>query len=153
MKRCLCLCFAWLLLTGAPGCSEDAGSMHNGYYSAADAVFNGDGWKSFITLYIYNNQIVTVEYNARNASGLVLSWDVLSMRRLKARTRIHPSRLIREYTQELLNRQNPDHIRRIAGDDLIYERFTQLAAAAMAQARTGDRRLAEIRLTPGAASR
>ena len=136
------------MLLAAPGCSEDSGAMRNGYYSAASATYNSDGWKSFITLYIYNNKIVTAEYNARNVSGLPLHWDVLSMRRIKSRTRIHPSRLIREYTQELLNRQNPAQIRRIPGDDLFYESFTRLAAAAMAQARSGDKGLAEVALKP-----
>lgn len=152
MKNRLLLLCAIIMLFMVSACSQEHGVMHNGYYSAAAATFNSEGWKDFITLYIYNNKIVTVEYNARNASGLILSWDVQTMRRMKARMRIHPSRIIREYTQELLNRQSPETIRRIPGDGYFYENFTQLAAAALAHAYSGDKTLAEVPLGPPASA-
>lgn len=148
MARRLALLFTVLLALALCGCPHDGETMNNGYYSAAAASFDSSGWKPFITLYVYNGKIVTAEFNARNASGLIFSWDVLSMRRAKLRTRIHPSKIIREYTQELLNRQNAEKIRRIPGDYFLYESFTQLAAAAMARAQAGDRSLAEVELAP-----
>lgn len=148
MRRCLFWLCAALLVTAVAGCQRDGEVMNNGYYSAVAASFSNDGWKPFITLYVSNNKIVTAEFNARNPSGLIFTWDVLSMRRMKARARIHPSRLIREYTQELLNRQSVETIRRVPGDDTIYDSFIRLAAAAMAQAQAGDKRLAEVEFAP-----
>jgi major membrane immunogen (membrane-anchored lipoprotein) len=149
MKKLFPLMVLLLSLMAQGGCSPDKDSMHNGYYSAVAASFNEGGWKEFITLYVYNNRIVTVEYNARNASGLILSWDVLSLRKLKARTRVHPNLLLRGYTQELLNKQEPSKIRRISGDEYFYDSFTELAAAAIAQAKTGNKDVVEVPLPEG----
>ena len=123
--------------------------MRDGYYSAAAESFNREGWKAFITIYVRNDKIVTAEYNARNASGLILSWDVQSLRQLKTKMRIHPSRVVREYTQDLLNKQSPENIRCIPGDNYIYDSFMQLAAAAIAKAHSGDRSLAKVHLAHG----
>lgn len=137
------------ILVAAAGCSQDGPAMRNGYYSAVARQPDSDGWKHFITLYVYNRKIVTAEYNARNASGLLLDWDVLTVRRIKQSIRMHPSRIMREYTQELLNMQSPENIRRIPGDNYFYDRFTKLAAAALERASAGDRSVAEVELSYG----
>ena len=144
MKRRPFLLCALLLLALLPGCSPDGASMHNGYYSARADSFGKDGWKDFLTLYVHNNRIVTVEYNARNVSGLVMSWDVLYLSRLKAAMGLHPNQIIREYANELLNRQNPALIRRIRRDTRFYDSFTTLAAVAIAQAKAGDKTVPEV---------
>ena len=140
--RTLLRCFILLVLLS--GCSPDENRMHDGYYSAVAAVFNKDGWKEFITLYVYNNRIVTVEYNARNASGLVRSWDAPYLRHLKEKAGVHPNRLIREYSRELLGRQDSEGIRRVRGDRRVYDVFKTLASAAIAQARAGDKTVLEV---------
>lgn len=126
--------------------------MHDGYYSAVAASFDEDGWKDFVTLYIQNNRIITAEFNARNASGLALSWDIRFLRRLKAENGIHPNQIIREYTRELLNRQDLEAVRRVRGDTRFHPVFVQLASMAIAQARAGDRSVAEVRLTGAVAN-
>ena len=143
MRLCVFMLFALLPLTAIAGCSRDGDAMQDGYYSAAAASFNEDGWKEFITLYIHNNRIMTVEYNARNASGLVLSWDVLYIRKLEAKLRVHPNQIIREYSKELLNRQDPRLIRQVSGDVYFYETFIKLAAIAVKQAKTGNKAVHE----------
>ena len=129
------------------GCGRGETVLHDGYYSAVAASFNKQGWKEFVTLYVYNNRIVTVEFNARNASGLVLGWDVMTLRMLKSKMRQHPSLVIRKYSQELINRQHPGNIRKITGDEFFYDSFIALAAAAMAQAQAGDKSVAEVKLS------
>ena len=140
--RALLRCFILFVLLS--GCSPDENLMHDGYYSAVAAAFNKDGWKEFITLYVYNNRIVTVEYNARNASGLVRSWDAPYLRQLKEKTGVHPNLLIREYSRELLGRQDPEGIRRVKGDGRFYDIFKTLASAAIAQAKAGDKTVLEV---------
>lgn len=129
------------------GCSPDETVMRDGYYSAEADSFNGHGWKECVTLYIHNNRIVTVEYNERNASGLIMSWDTQYLSRLKKELGVHPSRLVREYALELLNRQDPHTVRRVRNDKRFYEAFTTLASAAVSQARTGDRAVVEYPLS------
>lgn len=120
--------------------------MRDGYYSAVDKNVDIDGWKHFITLYVYNNKIVTAEYNARNESGMLLDWDVQTVRRIKTITRSHPSKIMRDYTQDLLNKQKPENVKHIPGDRYFYGRFSKLAAAAVARAYAGDRRVCEVEL-------
>ncbi len=144
MKHRLFLLCASLLLAALSGCAPEDTVMHDGYYSARADSFGEDGWKEFLTLYVHNNRIITVEYNARNASGLVMSWDVLYLSRLKAAMGIHPNQIIREYANELLNRQNPANIRRIKRDTRFYDSFITLAAGATAQAKAGDKTVIEI---------
>jgi Major membrane immunogen, membrane-anchored lipoprotein len=125
--------------------------MRDGYYSARALSFNNSGWEEFITLYIHNNRIITVEYNARNASGLILTWDVLYMRKIKEKMGVHPNQILREYSRELLNRQDPKSVRKVHGDTYFYETFRKLAAAAVKQAEAGNKAVAEISLTESAA--
>jgi major membrane immunogen (membrane-anchored lipoprotein) len=136
-----------LFLAGVcPGCAPEDGMLQDGYYSAISDSYNEAGWKDFITLYIYNNKIVTAEYNARNASGLVLSWDSASLRGLQAETRLHPDLLIRVYIQDLLTWQDPQRIRRIPADTYVYETFKKLAIVATEQAKIGNRAVAQVRV-------
>ncbi|MDL2210127.1 hypothetical protein LJC26_04920 [Desulfovibrio sp. OttesenSCG-928-O18] len=141
-----------LLLAVCPGCSPDETLLRNGYYSAVADSFNKGGWKEFVTIYVYNNKIVTAEYNARNASGLVLTWDSLSMREMKTRTRVHPNRIIRAYTQDLLTWQDPQRVRQVPGDIYFYEPFKRLATVAVEQARLGNKAVAVVRVTENIAT-
>ena len=146
MKQHFLLCALLLPCLVSGACSPDGDTMRDGYYSARAVSFNEDGWKAFITLYVHNDRIITVEYNERNASGLVMSWDVLYLSRLKAAVGAHPNQILRGYTAELLNRQNPENIRRVRGDTRFYDTFKTLAAVAVAQAKAGDKTVAEIPL-------
>lgn len=133
--------------TGVPGSAPGAAArsgLHDGYYSAEASAFDRDGWKRFVTLYTYNNRIVTAEFNARNASGLVMSWDVRYLGRLQQEMGLHPNQILREYIRDLLDRQSPDTVRAIGSDAYFHEPFTRLVAAALNQARSGDRRVVEV---------
>ena len=155
MRKSVSILIAPLLaaaLSGALfGCAAEGPELHNGYYSAVAEEYNADGWKEFITLYVYNNRVITVEYNARNASGFILSWDGLSMRRLVRQTNLHPNRVVRAYSQELLNRQDPGKIRPVPGDAYFYKPFKALAAAALEHAKAGNKTVATVRFAENAA--
>ncbi len=136
--------FVGALVLVALGCSPGKDFLHDGYYSAQSSEFNRDGWQAFVTLFVHNNRIITAEFNAKNRSGLMMSWDVLYLGRLKAVLGVHPNQIVREYTNELLNRQDPGQVRRVAADTLFYDTFTELSTAALAQARAGDKAVAVI---------
>lgn len=136
-----------LFLALLSGCGRGEAVLHDGYYSAVAASFNNYGWKELVTLYVYNNRIVTVEFNAHNPSGLVLSWDSLTLRMLKSKMQQHPNLVIRKYSQELVNRQRPENIRKITGDEYFYDSFLSLAAVAIARAQAGDKSVADVKLS------
>ena len=73
MKRMLsiALILAGMMLFTA--CGEQTG-LQDGYYTAQAADFNF-GWKEYITIMVKGGSIVSVEYNAENASGFIKSWD------------------------------------------------------------------------------
>lgn len=146
MKKYLLIALAALLLLIPPGCGQEEDGMRDGYYTAGGVGYDAQGWKPMITLYVYDNRIVTVEYGAINSTGHLLDWDVHAVRAVKERTRAHPNKIVRKYIQDLLDRQNPKSVRRYVGDTYFYESFTQLAAAAMEQARLGDKKPVEVEL-------
>jgi major membrane immunogen (membrane-anchored lipoprotein) len=132
-----------LLLAGCQG--QDA-EMHDGYYTAEAAAFDEEGWKDFITLYVANNKIVTVEFNARNSSGFAQSWDPDYQRAKRAETGLHPSKYLRTYTGELLNLQNPANVLVVEHAERQHEIFQLLTEAAIVQAKAGDPTIAFVAL-------
>lgn len=127
-------------------CSQSAPEMRNGYYTAQTTSFDAQGWKEFITIYVSNNKIVTVEYNAKNASGFIKSWDIDHMRAMKAMHGTYPSESARAYSIALLNRQDAVRIDAVPGAARSHTSFQLLAAAAIAQAKAGDRHIAYVEL-------
>ncbi|MFP3042514.1 FMN-binding protein [Treponema primitia] len=139
-----------LLVLGLSACSigkPGGDKLPDGYFTAAAAEFDAHGWKEFITIYIDNNRIVTVEYNAKNASGFLKSWDMEYMRQMNAVTGNYPTKYTRGYAQALLNRQDPNKIDAIAGATDSYKSFKILARAVIDQARAGDKKVAQVELS------
>ena len=74
MKRRLCIMLLFLLLTSAlTACGNQTG-LQDGYYTAQALEFS-HGWKEYVTIMVKGGNIVSVEYNAENASGFIKSWD------------------------------------------------------------------------------
>jgi major membrane immunogen (membrane-anchored lipoprotein) len=138
-----------LILLVCTACPRDSSRLSNGYYTAEIASFDTHGWKEYLSIYIDNNRIVTVEYNAKNASGFIKSWDMDYMRRMNATDGTYPNQYTRAYSVALVNRQDPAKVDAITGATDSYNTFRLLAEAAIAHARAGDRRVAFVEL-PGA---
>lgn len=130
----------------ASACSGNDSEMHNGYYSAESASFDEYGWKEYITIYVSDNKIVTVEYNARNASGFIKSWDMDYMRVMAAKNGTYPNEYARAYSVSLLNWQNPSDVDAISGATHSHTSFQLLAEAAIAQAKMGDKQVALVEM-------
>ncbi|MDR1397607.1 MAG: FMN-binding protein [Desulfarculales bacterium] len=120
--------------------------MHDGYYTAEATDFDDEGWKPFITVYVSDNRIVTVEYNARDASGFIKSWDVDYTRRMRDEAGTYPSKYIRAYAAALLDKQNPAWINAIPGAEKSHILFKALSEAVISQAITGDKSIVFIEL-------
>jgi major membrane immunogen (membrane-anchored lipoprotein) len=120
--------------------------MADGYYTAAAASFDKHGWKEFVSIFVNNNRIVTVEYNARNESGFIKSWDIIYTRTMNAVNGIYPNKYTRIYASALLNRQDPGRIDALTGATDSWKIFQILAAAAIDHARAGDKKVAQVEI-------
>jgi major membrane immunogen (membrane-anchored lipoprotein) len=137
----------------AASCSNGQGGggsgsqiMADGYYTAETADFDEYGWKEYITIYVANNRIVTVEYNARNATGFLKSWDMDYMRRMGAENDTYPTAYSREYSAALLRLQQTDGIDALAGATWSYNSFKALADTVISQAKAKNKNVALVEL-------
>jgi len=146
-RRIICAIFvivtSVLLLTG---CQGQNGVMHDGYYTAEAADYDSEGWKDFLTIYVSDNKIVTVEFDAHTDSGFIRSWDPDYQRRERAESGLHPSEYLRTYTGELLNLQNPAKVLVVAGAERQHKIFQLLTEAAIVRAQAGDKTIDIVNL-------
>lgn len=147
MRKRSLLVVVILLCTLLSGCSQlRALDLSDGYFTAEATTFDAHGWKEFLTVYINNKKIVTVEFNAKNASGMIKSWDVEYMRAMNAKHGTYPNKYTRAYAADLLNKQNPALVDGISGATHSYTSFQLLAEAAVGQAKTGDKNVVFVEL-------
>ncbi len=124
-------------------CAASGDGLKDGYYSAEMSDYS-HGWKEYLTIFVQGGKIVSAEYNARNASGFIKSWDMDYMRNMNGVTGTYPNRYTRTYAAEFLEKQGTDGIDAIAGASTSYGTFKQLAQAVMERARTGDSSVAVV---------
>ena len=138
MKR-ITRIFAPLLLAALlfSGCGEDEAALKDGYYTAQAADFNF-GWKEYITIMVKGGSIVSVEYNAENASGFIKSWDNAYMQTMLHSVGTYPNEYTRYYGGQLLKGQGEGGIDALTGATSSYGSFQKLAEAVLEQARKGD---------------
>ena len=138
MKR-ITRIFAPLLLAALlfSGCGEDEAALKDGYYTAQAADFNF-GWKEYITIMVKGGSIVSVEYNAENASGFIKSWDNAYMQTMLHSNGTYPNEYTRYYASQLLEGQGSGSIDAISGATSSWSSFQKLAAAVLEQSRNGD---------------
>ena len=122
-----------LLLTACGG----GKSLQDGYYTAQAAEFN-HGWKEYITIMVKGGSIVSVEYNAENASGFIKSWDNAYMQTMLHSNGTYPNQYTRYYAGQLLEGQGEAGIDVLTGASSSHSSFEKLAAAVLEQARKGD---------------
>ena len=122
-----------LLLTACGG----GKSLQDGYYTAQAAEFN-HGWKEYITIMVKGGSIVSVEYNAENASGFIKSWDNAYMQTMLHSNGTYPNEYTRYYANQLLEGQGEGSIDALSGASSSHGSFQLLAKAVLEQARLGD---------------
>ncbi len=136
MKRILCSILMVLLLLPLAACG-DKGGLQDGYYTAQADQFS-HGWKEYITIMVKGGSIVSVEYNAENASGFIKSWDNAYMQNMLHSNGTYPNEYTRNYAGQLLEGQGEEPIDGLTGATSSYGSFQKLAAAVLEQARKGD---------------
>ncbi|MCI8822050.1 MAG: FMN-binding protein [Lachnospiraceae bacterium] len=138
MKRLPSLILFLLLLAmlSLTACSGKTG-LQDGYYTAQAADFNF-GWKEYITIMVKDGSIVSVEYNAENASGFIKSWDNAYMQTMLHSNGTYPNEYTRYYAGQLRDGQSAEGIDALTGASSSCSSFQKLAIAVLEQARLGD---------------
>ena len=133
MKRLLTFTLIFLLLVlPLTACSEKT-ELQDGYYTAQAKDFS-HGWKEYITIMVKGGSIVSVEYNAENASGFIKSWDNAYMQTMLHSNGTYPNEYTRYYANQLLEGRRDDDIDATSS----YGSFQKLSEAVLEQARKGD---------------
>ena len=133
-----------LLLTASllTACGNQTG-LQDGYYTAQVSEFS-HGWKEYITILVKGGSIVSVEYNAENASGFIKSWDNAYMQTMRQSSGTYPNEYTRYYANQLLEGQGESGIDALAGATSSHGTFQVLAQAVVEQARKGDSSIALV---------
>lgn len=144
-KKVYGIIFCIFIMTYALGCGgeEKKGQWKDGYYTAIMEEYS-HGWKEFVTICVMDHKIVNVEYNAKNSSGFIKSWDIAYMRNMNPVAGTYPNRYTRNYAADLLKKQSADQIDMIAGASSSGGNFRRLAAAVLECAETGNTEIAVV---------
>ncbi len=137
MRRIISVGMLLLLLTVLlAGCGKTEG-FKDGYYTAQASEYS-HGWKEYITIMVKGGRIVSVEYNAENASGFIKSWDNAYMQNMLHSNGTYPNAYTRFYAGQLLEGQGEGKIDAMTGASSSHGSFEKLSAAVLEQARKGD---------------
>jgi len=134
-KKTAVLLWMVFCLLGITGCSGQS-ELKDGYYTA-QAAQPSHGWQEFVTITVRSGKITSVEYNAKNDSGFIKSWDNAYMRNMKPVTGTYPNEYTRNYAAQLLQKQTAG-VDAIAGASTSSKSFEKLSAAVIEQAKIGD---------------
>ena len=143
MKRIVAIFLSLLLMMSLLTACGDQPRLQDGYYTAQAEEFNY-GWKEYITILVKGGNIVSVEYNAENASGFIKSWDNAYMQTMLHSDGTYPNEYTRYYANQLLEGQGEGSIDGLAGATSSHGSFQILAKAVVEQARKGDSSIAFV---------
>ncbi|WP_312447045.1 FMN-binding protein [Lacrimispora sp.] len=136
-KHFLMICLVLMLVFSLSGCKKQESRLEDGFYTVEMSDYN-NGWKEFVTIRVSGNKIVTVEYNARNASGFIKSWDIPYMRNMLDKKGTYPNRYTRTYAANFLAAQSDKGIDAVTGASISGGNFQKMASFLMEKARKGD---------------
>mgnify|MGYP000885796419 FL=1 len=143
-RKVILTLLAALVCLGLSGCGpKSATGLVDGYYTAEMAQYQ-NGWKEFVTICVSGGKIVTVEYNARNKSGYIKSWDMEYMRKMSGVAGTYPNAYTRNYAAQLLETQGAEGIDVVSGATTSGGNFTRMVQALVEKAKAGDTTVAVV---------
>ena len=137
MKRILAFILTLLMMVLLLTACGDQTQLQDGYYTAQMSEYS-HGWREYITILVKGGSIVSVEYNAENASGFIKSWDNAYMQTMLHSNGTYPNEYTRYYANQLLVGQGEGGIDAISGATSSHGTFQMLARAVLEQSRKGD---------------
>ena len=124
MRRIIRTLLPLLLVFLLAGCGKTEG-LQDGYYTAQASEYHF-GWKEYVTIIVKGGRIVSVEYNAENASGFIKSWDNAYMQTMLHSNGTYPNEYTRYYAGQLLEGQGEDEIDALSGATSSDRKSTRL---------------------------
>lgn len=144
MKNSIFLSFCLIILSVFfTACSDDV--MKDGYYTAEMSEF-AHGWKEFVTITVKNGEITAAEYNAKNSSGFIKSWDSAYMKNMNSIVGTYPNEYTRYYAAQLCEKQTGEKLDMISGASTSGGNFKALSEAVIQQAKKGDSSIAVVEM-------
>lgn len=133
-----------VLLAGVilAGCRDSRG-YKDGYYTAQTAEYS-HGYKEYVCILIKNNHIVSVEFNAKDYSGYIKSWDNEYMNRMKSVSGTYPNEYTRSYAAQLVESQDIEKVDAVTGASNSGKNFVKLVRAAFENAAEGNQEVAVV---------
>ena len=141
MRRRIIIPFLLTAMVLLSGCGAD--TMKDGYYTAEMEEFS-HGWKEYVCIQVKDNTIVSAEFNAKDASGFVKSWDNEYLRNMGLVDGTYPNRYTREYVKQLMEQQKDIKVELLTGATHSGDNFAKLVPAVMEQARKGDSNVVQV---------
>lgn len=141
-KKKIMLLSAVILSLCLAGCGSEKG-MKNGYYTAEMKEYDY-GWKEYVCIFVKNDKIVSIEFNAKDPSGFIKAWDNAYMENMKLVSGTYPNEYTRLYGSRLLESQDIEAVDAVSGATSSGEHFYKLVNAAMEQAREGNSEVAVV---------
>lgn len=126
-----------LLLCSALSICGCGSKMKDGFYTAEMSEYS-HGWKEYLCILVKDGTIIYAEYNAKNSSGYIKSWDNAYMETMLTANGTYPNEYTRNYVAQLLETQDPEAIDAISGASSSGANFKKLSAAAIRQAVKGN---------------
>lgn len=132
MKKYFCMMLIVMTLL-ISGCGS---KMKDGFYTAEMSDYSF-GWKEYLCILVKDGDIVYAEFNAKDPSGYIKSWDNAYMENMGTLSGTYPNEYTRYYVAELIESQNSEDIDTLTGATTSGSNFTRLAAAVTKQAVKG----------------
>ncbi len=132
MKKYFCMMLIVMTLL-ISGCGS---KMKDGFYTAEMSDYSF-GWKEYLCILVKGGDIVYAEFNAKDPSGYIKSWDNAYMENMGTLSGTYPNEYTRYYVAELIESQNSEDIDTLTGATTSGSNFTRLAAAVTKQAVRG----------------
>lgn len=132
-----------LIVLSLSACAPQEDTLKDGYYNAQLAEYS-HGWKEFITIMVKDGKIVTVEYNAKNESGFIKSWDNTYMQTMLSIQGTYPNEYTRYYASQLVGATDVVEIDAISGASSSHLTFQKLMEAVIKQSKKEDSTLAIV---------
>ena len=136
-KRFIVIFLVLMTMFSVSGCKKEESRLEDGFYTVEMSDYI-NGWKEFVTIRVSGSKIVTVEYNSRNSSGFIKSWDIPYMRNMLDKKGTYPNRYTRTYAANFLASQSDKGIDAVSGASVSGGNFQKMASLLMETARTGD---------------
>lgn len=91
-----------------------------------------------VCILVKNDTIISIEFNAKDASGFIKAWDNAYMKNMKSIAGTYPNEYTRLYGSRLIETQNIGKVDTVAGASESGGNFYKLVNAAVEQAKAGN---------------